>query len=495
MSLRSRRARPVAVTTRHVLAFTLALAIVDPSRTAAAQRGGAIDGTLRGASAPSAAVELTRLRPEPIVVLDTRADARGVFRFDSLVPGDYALRVTTPILDSLELALPDRAVTIEAGRRTRVEIQMPSDGALREALCPGLALGKDRGVITGRAIDAVTEQPLAGAAVVVAWNELQMDRATPPSRCALRRRSLRRRSPVSCAAPPGSRSVPPRFASRGPIAARSPTSRGGMSSRRSLPERACWSSAASASRSRRSLSTFALAGARSATSSSHASSRSTRFASSPCGRGSPSSSTTAGEPLRLLSRARRDRAQEGRRDVGSDPRYSRSLRKRARQRRAGGLRPRSAGRGGVRGDESRRQRLDGRDGAQRHPRKPGRGDQALSTGRLRAVQVRRARVLRRARDLDEGVRSHSRVSPAGGSDSLSHGISSRMTGFSASLPSVRRLGLLATLLSATARSLGAQSGVGRIEGTITDSIHARPLASASVLAIRLDPPELRRGDE
>ena len=41
----------------------------------------------------------------------------------------------------------------------------------------------------------------------------------------------------------------------------------------------------------------------------------------------------------------------------------------------------------------------------------------------------------------------------------------------------------ATLLS---RSLGAQ-GTGRIEGTITDSIHAAPLAKANVLAVRTEP--------
>jgi hypothetical protein len=38
-----------------------------------------------------------------------------------------------------------------------------------------------------------------------------------------------------------------------------------------------------------------------------------------------------------------------------------------------------------------------------------------------------------------------------------------------------------------ASPLAAQSaGTGRLEGTITDSVHARPLPSASVLAIRVD---------
>jgi hypothetical protein len=42
------------------------------------------------------------------------------------------------------------------------------------------------------------------------------------------------------------------------------------------------------------------------------------------------------------------------------------------------------------------------------------------------------------------------------------------------------------VLTLMAAPLGAQS-TGRIEGTITDSIHAGPLANANVLAVRIEP--------
>jgi len=45
-------------------------------------------------------------------------------------------------------------------------------------MCPGLALGKGRGVVVGQARSADTEHALVGATVVVSWTELAVDRAT-----------------------------------------------------------------------------------------------------------------------------------------------------------------------------------------------------------------------------------------------------------------------------------------------------------------------------
>ena len=105
-----------------------------------------------------ATVELTRVQPEPVLTFHSSADGRGRFHFDSLPVGEYALHVTSPLLDSLQLALPDRAVTVAEGRRARIEVAMSAGAALRDAVCPGLTLGPGRGAVTGHTTDADTEQ-------------------------------------------------------------------------------------------------------------------------------------------------------------------------------------------------------------------------------------------------------------------------------------------------------------------------------------------------
>jgi hypothetical protein len=142
---------------------------------------GQIDGSVNGPprAVADVTVELTRVQPEPVLTFHSSADGRGRFHFDSLPVGEYALHVSSPLLDSLQLALSDRAVTVAEGRRARIEIGMSAAGAaLRDAVCAGVMLGPGRGAVTGRAADADTDQPLVDATVVVSWNELVVDRAT-----------------------------------------------------------------------------------------------------------------------------------------------------------------------------------------------------------------------------------------------------------------------------------------------------------------------------
>ena len=145
---------------------------------------GQVDGSLNGPprALAGATVELTRVQPEPVLTFHSSADGRGRFHFDSLPVGEYALHVTSPLLDSLQLALPDRAVTVAEGRRARIEVAMSAGAALRDAVCPGQTLGPGRGAVTGHTTDADTEQPLVGATVVVSWNELAVDRTTLKAR-------------------------------------------------------------------------------------------------------------------------------------------------------------------------------------------------------------------------------------------------------------------------------------------------------------------------
>ena len=172
------------------LSASLLLLVALRSPLAAQEPSGRLDGqlTTRSESKPGAGVstrpaqgatiEATRVQPEPVLRFESGADEQGRYRFDTLPPGEYALHVSTPQLDSLELEMADRPVTIIAGQRVTSDFVVPTGAALRDAVCPGLELGTGRGVVAGHATDADTERPLVGAIVVVGWDELVVDRAT-----------------------------------------------------------------------------------------------------------------------------------------------------------------------------------------------------------------------------------------------------------------------------------------------------------------------------
>jgi hypothetical protein len=158
----------------------VALLAISLAARALAAQSGRLEGTLRDTlrSPLGATVEATRLAPEPVLQFQAHADERGRFHFDSLPPGEYALHVGTPLLDSLELSLPDRALTIATAQTAHADIALPGGASLRDALCPGVELGPGKGVVAGHASDADSGEPLVGATVVVSWNELVVDRVT-----------------------------------------------------------------------------------------------------------------------------------------------------------------------------------------------------------------------------------------------------------------------------------------------------------------------------
>ena len=143
---------------------------------------GRVEGTIteRGRTRPirNASVEATRLEPEPIISFTATPDDHGRFHLDSLPAGLYMIQLASATLDSLELALAPSELRVVAGRTARADFSLPLGIALRDAVCAGRSLGKGKGVVAGRAVDADTEQPISNAAVVVAWNEITVDNAT-----------------------------------------------------------------------------------------------------------------------------------------------------------------------------------------------------------------------------------------------------------------------------------------------------------------------------
>ncbi|HEX7979887.1 MAG TPA: carboxypeptidase regulatory-like domain-containing protein [Gemmatimonadaceae bacterium] len=137
---------------------------------------GTVKGTLAARPVGGVQVSLVRLESDTSITVSAKVDGRGRFRVDSLPAGHYLVQVSHPTLDSLDVALPTDRLVISDGRTTRSDLILPTGAMLRDMVCPGVALGPEKGVVAGRVVDADTDAPIAGAKVVVAWTAITIDR-------------------------------------------------------------------------------------------------------------------------------------------------------------------------------------------------------------------------------------------------------------------------------------------------------------------------------
>jgi len=167
---------PVRAVLTALAALSLVSAPLDAQKTGRIE--GAITDSIHAVPLASANVLAVRIEPEPSVSSGATTDARGRYRIDSLTAGRYMVEFASPLLDSLEITLPPREVSVVEGRATRADFALPSGRTLRLAACPGLALDQGTGAVVGRLSDADTDRPLGGAKIVVAWKDLSVDRTT-----------------------------------------------------------------------------------------------------------------------------------------------------------------------------------------------------------------------------------------------------------------------------------------------------------------------------
>ena len=84
----------------------------------------------------------------------------------------------SPLLDSLEIALPPREVTVTPGLAATIELALPPAATLRAAVCSKATLPRGTGAVYGYVVSAETENPLPGAVIALAWWEMEVDRNT-----------------------------------------------------------------------------------------------------------------------------------------------------------------------------------------------------------------------------------------------------------------------------------------------------------------------------
>lgn len=104
------------------------------------------------------------------------ADSVGRFSFDDVPDGDYALGFFHPMVDSLGIEAPLRALVVWRRRAPRADLAIPSVATVRAAVCGAASAATAGALVVGTVRDARTRAPAAGATVTGEWLEVSLGR-------------------------------------------------------------------------------------------------------------------------------------------------------------------------------------------------------------------------------------------------------------------------------------------------------------------------------
>lgn len=104
-----------------------------------------------------------------------RSTDRGIFRIDSVPAGTYRLRVQHAFLDSIGVTMLTEEFALADAEARTLALGIPSAATLVAASCPAARRALGPSAIIGRLLDAETEEPVQGARVSVAWEEISIN--------------------------------------------------------------------------------------------------------------------------------------------------------------------------------------------------------------------------------------------------------------------------------------------------------------------------------
>jgi hypothetical protein len=104
-----------------------------------------------------------------------RTTDRGVFILDSIPAGQYRVRVDHVLLDSIGVSMITQPFDLVAGDSKTIELSIPSGASLVALSCPAARRALGPSALIGRLLDADTEEPVKGAKVSVAWEEISLN--------------------------------------------------------------------------------------------------------------------------------------------------------------------------------------------------------------------------------------------------------------------------------------------------------------------------------
>jgi hypothetical protein len=113
----------------------------------------------------------------PVPDRTATTDMRGRFLIHPASPGMYLVTVEHPWLDSTGLGVPARTVAVR-DQPVTVNLAVPSGATIRAAFCPISARDSTLGLVAGYVKDVHSEHPVAGARVVFAWDDFDVNRVS-----------------------------------------------------------------------------------------------------------------------------------------------------------------------------------------------------------------------------------------------------------------------------------------------------------------------------
>lgn len=145
-------------------------------RAAGATVSGVVHDSLARAPLAGATVQLVAAGDPTAGVRTAVSDTLGRFALDGVPDGRYSLGFLHPLLDSLGVEAPLRAVQVDGARPVRVDLAIPSPARLRDALCGARAAPEAGALLIGIVRDARDGGPAAGVRVTGEWLEMSFTR-------------------------------------------------------------------------------------------------------------------------------------------------------------------------------------------------------------------------------------------------------------------------------------------------------------------------------
>ncbi|MDF2773606.1 MAG: TonB-dependent receptor plug [Geminicoccaceae bacterium] len=99
-------------------------------------------------------------------------DSSGEFLVDSVPPGEHAVTLLHPLLDSLNIKISTRPTPFRAGQMFTIELAVPSATRVVELSCARAWRARGPSALVGTVLDADTDKPLQGAKVTLVWQEI-----------------------------------------------------------------------------------------------------------------------------------------------------------------------------------------------------------------------------------------------------------------------------------------------------------------------------------
>lgn len=131
-----------------------------------------VHDSLAGRPLANAIVQLVS-RPDPMALSrSVETDSLGRATFRDIPAGRYSLGFMHQLLDDIGIEAPLREIEVASGERRAVELGVPSEAGIRDAVCTRRAAGDSAAAFIGIVRNAADRAPMAGVEVSAEWIEI-----------------------------------------------------------------------------------------------------------------------------------------------------------------------------------------------------------------------------------------------------------------------------------------------------------------------------------